>query len=47
MAMWGGWGYKYTTNQHIEKTRATPNIHIFIATTPSHSKPPKCHIQEI
>jgi hypothetical protein len=39
MAMWGGWGYKYP-NQHIEDTRATPNIHTTSATTPTHSKPP-------
>jgi hypothetical protein len=29
-----------TPNQHIEDTRATPNIHTTSATTPTHSKPP-------
>jgi hypothetical protein len=45
MAIWDGWDYKYS-NQHSRHTRATPNIHILIATNPKHSKPSKCHIQE-
>jgi hypothetical protein len=46
MAIWVVRDYKYTPNQHIEGTRATPNIYTFIAITPSHSKPPRCHFQE-
>jgi hypothetical protein len=34
-----------TPNEHSRYTRATPNIHTLIATSSSHSTPPKCHIQ--
>jgi hypothetical protein len=45
-AIWAFGGHKYTSTQHNEDTRATPNSHPILATIPSTPTPPKRQIHQ-
>jgi hypothetical protein len=46
MALWSGWGHKYPLHQHSRHTRASTNLYLILATTPSLPIPPKCQIHQ-